>query len=132
MKKAKIKVSNPSSFLFCIRVLPESPRWLIANNRLDEAYQVLIRYGGKDDQPIDEQKLRDVIQAIRRDQLATQEKEKTYTPLDLVRTPKMRRWTLIACYQWYVDISGIVVNVGLAVLRLTQGIHKILVSCNCF
>ncbi|KAK3731646.1 hypothetical protein QZH41_019765 [Actinostola sp. cb2023] len=84
------------------QVMPESPRWLIAHNRLDEAHAVLMKYGGKDNKPVDPEMLRVLIENVRRDQLATEEEEKKYSPLDLVRTPKMRKWIIIMCYQWFV------------------------------
>ncbi|KAK3753623.1 hypothetical protein QZH41_014730, partial [Actinostola sp. cb2023] len=93
----------PAVLLFPFwRVMPESPRWLIAHNRLDEAHAVLMKYGGKDNKPVDPEMLRVLIENVRRDQLATEEEEKKYSPLDLVRTPKMRKWIIIMCYQWFV------------------------------
>jgi hypothetical protein len=81
-------------------MMPESPRWLIAHNQLDEAYKVLMKFGGKKGKPVDEQLLKTLIEDVRNDQLAREKNAKRYTPIDLVRTPKMRKWTLIMCYQW--------------------------------
>ena len=80
--------------------MPRSPRWLIAHNYLDEAHAILIKYGGKKNQAVDADMLRSLLEDVRRDQLATAEEEKKYTPLDLVRTRKMRKWTILVCYQW--------------------------------
>ncbi|KAK3753624.1 hypothetical protein QZH41_014731 [Actinostola sp. cb2023] len=101
---------------FLVGVMPESPRWLIAHNRLDEAHAVLMKYGGKDNKPVDPEMLRVLIENVRRDQLATEEEEKKYSPLDLVHTPKMRKWTIIICYQWFV---AAVVSFGI-LLFMTQ------------
>ena len=80
--------------------MPESPRWLIAHNHLEEAHRVLMRFGGKDGQSIDPQKLKTLIKEIRNDQIMRAAGDKKYTILDLFRTPKMRRWTLIILFHW--------------------------------
>ncbi|KAK3731639.1 hypothetical protein QZH41_007311 [Actinostola sp. cb2023] len=98
------------------KVMPESPRWLIAHNRLDEAHAVLMKYGGKDNKPVDPEMLRVLIENVRRDQLATEEEEKKYSPLDLVRTPKMRKWIIIMCYQWDLGIYPVVIFGVLALI----------------
>ncbi|KAK3755611.1 hypothetical protein QZH41_017604, partial [Actinostola sp. cb2023] len=96
--------------------VPESPRWLVAHNRLDEALDAIKKYGGKDDNPIDSEELKNVLEEVRREQIAKQKKDKKFTIIDLVRTPKMRKWSAIVCYQWFA-VS--LVNYGI-VFFLTQ------------
>lgn len=82
------------------RCIPESPRWLIAHDRLDEAQSIIKRFGVKKGKPVDSGELRALLENVRRDQLERQREEKKYSPMDLFRTPKLRKWTAIICYQW--------------------------------
>ena len=90
--------------LFITRFIPESARWLIARGHLDEAQTVLESYGGKNKSVVDSQVLRAVIEKIRGAQVAREQNSKKHSLIDLLRTPKLRKWTLIICYQWYVDV----------------------------
>jgi len=84
------------------KFMPESPRWLIARDCLDEAQTILESFGGKNDKTtVDSQALRSVIKKVREDQLARERKSKKYSLLDLLRSPKLRKWTSIICYQWF-------------------------------
>jgi len=83
------------------RIFPESPRWLIAHDRLNEAQSIIERYGGKDGKPVDSEVLRVLLENVRRDQLEREREAKKHTPIDLFRTPKLRKWAVIFCYQWY-------------------------------
>ncbi|KAK3736529.1 hypothetical protein QZH41_015145 [Actinostola sp. cb2023] len=93
----------PALLLFpCWKWMPESPRWLVAHNRLDEALDAIKKYGGKDDDnPVDLELLKNLLEEVRHEQEAKQKGDKKYTSFDLFRTPKMRKWTLIVCYQWF-------------------------------
>ena len=86
---------------FFSRIFPESPRWLIAHDRLDEAQSIIERFGDKNDKPVDSEVLRALLENVRRDQLEREREAKKYTPIDLFRTPKLRKWAVIFCYQWY-------------------------------
>lgn len=93
----------PAVLLFPFwKLIPESPRWLIAHDRLDEAQSVLESFGSKKGKHVDSEVLRDLIEGVKRDQLALEQNTKKYTPIDLFRTPKLRKWTSILCYQWFV------------------------------
>jgi len=87
--------------IFLNRLIPESPRWLIAHNHLDEAHKVLMRFGGKDGKLVDSQQLRTLIKEILEDQTARKNVDKKYTIIDLFRTPKLRKRMTIMCLQWY-------------------------------
>ncbi|EDO35068.1 predicted protein, partial [Nematostella vectensis] len=90
-------------FVLLWRIFPATPRWLIAHNRLDEAYSVLLKFGSKDSKPIDEQALRELIENVRQDQLERHKvDDKRYTMLDLVRTRKLRKRSFILFCTWLV------------------------------
>ncbi|XP_048580784.1 organic cation transporter protein [Nematostella vectensis] len=84
------------------RFIPESPRWLMLHGRLDGSLDVLAKFGGKKGQNVDTESLRGLLEQIKEDQLKMQMKEKRYGLLDLVRTAKLRKWSLIMGYQWFV------------------------------
>jgi len=47
---------------------------------------------------------------VRRDQIEQEREAKKYTPIDLFRTPKLRKWTTIICYQWYYYYINDILN----------------------
>ncbi|KAL9982535.1 hypothetical protein ACROYT_G004589 [Oculina patagonica] len=93
----------PAILLFPFwKCIPESPRWLIAHDRLDEAQTIIERFGGKKNKPVDSGVIRALLENVRKEQLKGDQEAKKYTPIDLFRTPKLRKWTAIICYQWFV------------------------------
>ncbi|EDO47528.1 predicted protein, partial [Nematostella vectensis] len=86
------------------RVFPETARWLMAHDKLEESLAVLTKCGPKKkNSELDQHALRTLLEEIRQDE---KEREgglgtRKHTPLDLVRTPKLRRWTIITCYNWF-------------------------------
>lgn len=82
-----------------LRIMPESPRWLVAHGQLDEAEAVLVKCGGKDKKTVDRVKLRSILERVRDQQLARQ-KRQTYHVTDMFRTPRMRKFTLIVSFDW--------------------------------
>ncbi|EDO31179.1 predicted protein, partial [Nematostella vectensis] len=93
----------PAFFFLTWKVFPESARWLIANNRLDEALQVLSRYGSRSgSDPVDLVALKEGIKDIRRDQIEREQHAKRTSILDLLRTRKLRKRTLILAFNWFV------------------------------
>ncbi|KAJ7377062.1 hypothetical protein OS493_031020 [Desmophyllum pertusum] len=97
-----LAVTVPAILLFPFwKLIPESPRWLVAHDRLDEAQSVIEAFGGKKNKPLNSEVLRALLEDVRRDQLQRERQAKKYTPIDLFRPPKMRKWTAIMCYQWY-------------------------------
>ena len=81
------------------RVFPESSRWLVAKNRLDEAQRTLERYDKK--KLVDRQKLKSMLLEGKnfQDELNIKGTRKP-TLLDLVRGSQMRKITLMNCFNW--------------------------------
>lgn len=74
--------------------IPESPRWLIAHDRHDEAFTILAKYHAEGDTESD------FVKAEFAHMRATLELEMEFSKrsyLDLLRTAGMRRRTLLAC-----------------------------------
>lgn len=81
------------------RVFPESLRWLVAQGRLKDAHALLKTYAEKSSVNVDSDALSSMLERCR----AAESDSKTgikRSPLDLVRTSKMRKRTVILCYNW--------------------------------
>ncbi|KAG7462911.1 hypothetical protein MATL_G00189750 [Megalops atlanticus] len=91
--------------------IPESARWLIANGKVEKAYTYLekcAKFNGKKEfsSNFKPQTLSKVV--------TVEDKNKNYTYLDLVRTPNMRKLTIITGIVWYGVAStyyGISLNI---------------------
>ncbi|PFX17296.1 organic cation transporter protein-like [Stylophora pistillata] len=110
-------VSLPAApLLLCYWLIPESPRWLIAKDRLDEAHELLMKYAKKNGVTVESTQLKHVIQEFKKEEDRNwKESKKTYGILDMVRTPKLRKRTLICGFNWFVNALvyfGINLNVG--------------------
>ncbi|EDO27431.1 predicted protein, partial [Nematostella vectensis] len=82
--------------------IPETPRWLAANGSLDEAHRILMKFGGSKGKSLDSAQLRALLDQIRQDQIERIVKAKKDTPVDMFRTSKMRKFSLIVCLHWFV------------------------------
>lgn len=94
--------SFPAALFYSLwRVFPESLRWLVVQGRLDDAHVILMKYADKSSVELDSDTLSSMLQNCE----ASETKLKTWSktsPLELVRTPRMRKRTLILCYNWLV------------------------------
>nr|XP_014353777.1 PREDICTED: solute carrier family 22 member 3 [Latimeria chalumnae] len=98
------------AFLLYYWVVPESPRWLFSRNRTEEAIKIaqnIAKHNGKL-LPPSYSEMRSVDEST---------KELSNPAfLDLVRTPRMRKYTLIVMYAWFtsaVVYQGLVMRLGI-------------------
>ncbi|WYZ40914.1 hypothetical protein EsH8_IV_001255 [Colletotrichum jinshuiense] len=111
--------------------VPESPRWLVAHGKTEQAREILTRYhaGGDTSSPLVDYELKEIEENVRLETEAM--RESSY--LDLVRTAPNRRRTLIAVIiglgaQWqltYLARSGSgVISYYLTLVLNTVGITE--------
>ncbi|KAI7805118.1 putative solute carrier family 22 member 7-like [Triplophysa rosa] len=78
--------------------VPESARWLIANGKVDKARYYLRKCAVMNNRE-------EVVARIKSEHLAniivTDKRNRKYSYLDLVRTPKMRRLALLTGFTWF-------------------------------
>ncbi|XP_032229103.1 organic cation transporter protein [Nematostella vectensis] len=112
-------------FFFFWRVFPDTARWLITQGRQDEARELLMKYGGKKKKLLDSDNATAMIESIYNEEMREQEKRKNgknYTAFDLFRSPKLRKRTLILCFNWFV-ISLISFGIYLYITALAGNLY---------
>ena len=87
--------------VFIARIIPESPRWLIAKDRLDEAHELLLKYAKNNRVAVDSTQLKHAIQEFKKEEVRNRnESRKSYGILDMIRTPKLRKRTIVCGFNW--------------------------------
>ncbi|XP_059412345.1 solute carrier family 22 member 13 [Carassius carassius] len=96
-RKLQLAISAPGFlFIFYIWVLPHSARWLLVNNRNEEAIDLLRKAA-----TVNGRILPPTVQVERYE---GQQGRSQYTAVDLLRTPYMRKRALILFYIWFVNV----------------------------
>ncbi|KAK7898614.1 hypothetical protein WMY93_019467 [Mugilogobius chulae] len=113
-RKLQLAISTPGFLLiFYIWVLPQSARWLLANNRKDEAIALLRKAA-----LVNGRVLPPTLQ-VEKCEVGS---KRRHTALDLVRTPKMRKQALILFYIWFVNVL-VYYGLSLGVSRLGTNLY---------
>ncbi|KAM4522498.1 solute carrier family 22 member 6 [Odontesthes bonariensis] len=100
-RKLQLAISAPGFlFIVYIWVLPKSARWLMANDRREEAWEVILKAAQMNGKPLS--KDLEMCQVYNTKEKTTMKKKHSF--LDLVRTPKMRKQSLIVFYLWFVNV----------------------------
>ena len=84
-------------------ITPESPRWLVVQGRTEEASHVLMKFSGKKrSTSVDYDLLGSALESLQRGEADTdsQATKVKHSPLDLLRTPRVRKRTLILWFSW--------------------------------
>uniref|UniRef100_A0A8C6WH63 Si:dkey-166k12.1 n=1 Tax=Neogobius melanostomus TaxID=47308 RepID=A0A8C6WH63_9GOBI len=121
-RKLQLAISVPGFLLtFYIWVLPQSARWLLTNNRKDEAIELLQKAALVNGRVLPPSLL--VGLCTKEEQSETEGGDKSsHTALDLVRTPKMRKQSLILFYIWFVNVL-VYYGLSLGVSRLGTDLY---------
>ncbi|XP_033504929.2 organic cation transporter protein [Epinephelus lanceolatus] len=100
-RKLQLAISAPGFlFIFYIWVLPKSARWLMANDRQEEAWELIRKAAQMNGKPLTKQL--EICQVYKIEEKS--EEKKKYSFIDLVRTPKMRKHSLIVFYLWFANV----------------------------
>ncbi|XP_063239051.1 beta-alanine transporter [Bacillus rossius redtenbacheri] len=93
-------------------VLPESSRWLLARGRFDEAEKILQTMARVNGKSLPANYMLQLKRKFQVEQyVQKKEKNRRYGVMDLLRTPNLRRKTLIITFIWFTNTS---VYVGLS------------------
>nr|XP_013004336.1 solute carrier family 22 member 2 [Cavia porcellus] len=96
-------------FLLYYWCIPESPRWLISQNKAGKAMKIIKHIAKKNGKSVPA-----TLQSLRADEEAGQKLNPSF--LDLVRTPQIRKHTLILMYIWFTSsvlYQGLIMHMGL-------------------
>ncbi|KAL6100128.1 uncharacterized protein ACO6RY_01795 [Pungitius sinensis] len=97
-RKLQLAISAPGFLLiFYIWVLPQSARWLLANDRTEEAMELLRKAAD-----VNGRVLPPAAQ-VEKCQISAGRKQ-SHSAVDLVRTPQMRKRAIILFYIWFVNV----------------------------
>ncbi|XP_046305336.1 solute carrier family 22 member 2 [Marmota monax] len=97
-------------FLLYYWCIPESPRWLISQNKNAKAMRIIKYIAKKNGKSMPAS-----IQRLRAEEEVGEKLNPSF--LDLVRTPQIRKHTLILMYNWFTSsvlYQGLIMHMGLA------------------
>ncbi|KAM8787999.1 solute carrier family 22 member 2 isoform 2-T2 [Rhynchonycteris naso] len=97
-------------FLLYYWCIPESPRWLMSQNKNTQAMRVIKYISKKNRKPVPVS-----LQSLRADEEVGEKLKPSF--LDLVRTPQIRKHTLVLMYNWFSGSAlyqGLIMHTGLA------------------
>ncbi|XP_041867323.1 solute carrier family 22 member 13 isoform X2 [Melanotaenia boesemani] len=115
-RKLQLAISAPGFLLiFYIRVLPQSARWLLANDRREEAIALLRKAA-----LVNGRVLPPAVQVEKWEILGGA--QRSHSAVDLVRTPQMRKRTIILFYIWFVNVL-VYYGLSLGVSRLGTDLY---------
>ncbi|XP_073711618.1 solute carrier family 22 member 6-A [Misgurnus anguillicaudatus] len=101
-RKLQLAISAPGIvFVFYIWVLPKSARWLMANQKHKEALDLIRKAALLNGKPLEESEI-ELCKSLKN--IENLEHHQKYTVIDLVRTPTMRKQSLILFYLWFVNV----------------------------
>ncbi|XP_051501474.1 solute carrier family 22 member 6-A-like [Myxocyprinus asiaticus] len=101
-RNLQLAISAPGFlFLFYIWVLPKSARWLMANQKHEEALDLIRKAALINGKPLDYDDI-ELCQSTKNSE--NLQDLRKYTVIDLVRTPTMRKQSLILFYLWFVNV----------------------------
>ncbi|XP_016008222.2 solute carrier family 22 member 2 isoform X1 [Rousettus aegyptiacus] len=107
----QLTVTLPSfCFLLYYWCVPESPRWLISQNKNAKAVKVIKHIAKKNGTSLPA-----ALQSLQPDEEVGEKLNPSF--LDLVRTPQIRKHTLILMYNWFTSsvlYQGLIMHMGLA------------------
>uniref|UniRef100_A0A8C7X5W2 Si:dkey-166k12.1 n=1 Tax=Oryzias sinensis TaxID=183150 RepID=A0A8C7X5W2_9TELE len=110
-RKLQLAISAPGFLLiFYIRVLPQSARWLLANDRTEEAIALLRKAALVNGRVLPPKW--EILGGSKR----------SHSAVDLVRTPQMRKRTVILFYIWFVNVL-VYYGLSLGVSRLGTNLY---------
>ncbi|XP_070706011.1 organic cation transporter protein [Pempheris klunzingeri] len=100
-RKLQLAISAPGFlFIFYIWVLPKSARWLMANDKTEEAWEVVRKAAQMNGKPL----TKDLEMCQVYNLEGKREVKRKHSFIDLVRTPKMRKQSLIVFYLWFANV----------------------------
>ncbi|XP_020914882.1 organic cation transporter protein [Exaiptasia diaphana] len=104
--------------LFTFKVVPETARWLLSHDKIDEAHAVLMKCADK--KKVDPEVIRTILKDVRENEKVISRPK--VSVLDLIKTAKMRRRTLILCFNWFV-VGAVYFGFVLYVTNLSGNIY---------
>lgn len=109
----QIAVTIPNFFfLLYYWCVPESPRWLISQNRQDEALAIIEHIAKKN-----RRKLPPDFERLQPEDAVCENEKQVPSFMDLFRTPQIRKYTFILMYIWFtcaVLYQGLIMHMGIA------------------
>ena len=83
-------------------ILPESFRWLLTKNRLDDAERVIEKISDFNDLPFPREEFNKVVDNSNKTDAKTEDVGKSYSIIDIFRSSILRKRSIILACVWYV------------------------------